>query len=42
VQAEIFSRRERVAHQQRHEESVMRRSELGEWFEVYDELKQDP
>lgn len=42
VQAEIFSRRERVAHQQRQEESVSRRAELGDWFEVYDELKQEP
>ena len=42
VQAEIFSRRERVVHQQRQEESVSRRAELGDWFEVYDELKQEP
>lgn len=40
VQQEIFRRRERFQQQQRHAEMMRRRSELGEWFEVYDELRQ--
>ncbi len=41
VQAEIFRRRERYQQQRRHEEMLRRRAELGDWFEVYDELRQE-
>ena len=41
VQEEIFRRRERHTQQRRNEELMRRRAELGEWFEVYDELRNE-
>jgi uncharacterized membrane protein YdbT with pleckstrin-like domain len=41
VQEEIFRRRERYTQQQRQEETLKRHAELGDWFEVYDELRQE-
>lgn len=40
VQEEIFNRRERLSQQQREAEMLRRHSEMAEWFEIYEELKQ--
>jgi hypothetical protein len=42
VQAEVFSRRERYTREQREAERLQRFAEMGEWFEIYEELKQRP
>jgi membrane protein YdbS with pleckstrin-like domain len=42
VQQEIFRRRERYQQLQRYQETLRRHTELGEWFEIYDELRQNP
>jgi uncharacterized membrane protein YdbT with pleckstrin-like domain len=39
VQAEIFRRREQLNQQQREAEMRRRHAEMGEWFEIYEELK---
>jgi uncharacterized membrane protein YdbT with pleckstrin-like domain len=40
VQAEIFDRWEEVNRKQREGEMLKRHSEMAEWFEIYEELKQ--
>lgn len=40
VQEEIFNRREKQSQRQREAEMLRRHSEMAEWFEIYEELKQ--
>lgn len=42
VQAEIFSLRERYSQRQQQAEIERRHAEFAEWFEIYEELKQNP
>jgi uncharacterized membrane protein YdbT with pleckstrin-like domain len=41
VQEEIFDRRERLARQRQEGEMHRRHGEMAEWFEIYEELKQE-